>query len=279
MATWFYKDSDGNTAVMSRALRAVQATPWPALSQEEQARTLRALIVASLVVLDAGSARPPRIDAGVTVLGTRTDADFSSDVLRRFNSQIMATWFIAYVAMTGSTALPGDAGGPPLPPKVVTTLNGQPPVYEMPELPGVSPNVGSLLVAEAIVAVAGIAAATLTIIHIVDKIGQVSVMNESTRADAQVAIASTAAAIEDIKNHLDAEAKAGKSIPWSQPELDVLDVLKGAQAKWWARIAPDPGTVLPKAQPGEPGIVKTVQSSVNLAILIAGAIAALYFLK
>lgn len=279
MATWFYRDSDGNTAAMDHAIALVESSPFPSLTQEELARVVRALVVASLAVGDASSNKPPSMQAGVTVLGTRTQSDFSDDVRWRAYQQVQGTWFLLYVAMTGGTALPGDPGGPPAPPPIVSTLDGQPAAYAAPALPGASPNVGSMMVVEAIVAVAGIAAATLTLIHIVDKIGQVAVINANTDADLRAVLGTTALAVEDIKNHLDAEAKAGKSLPWSQTELDVIATLKGAQDKWWNRIRQDPGTTLPKAKPDEPGVVKSIQQTVNLGLIIAGLIAAAYFLK
>jgi len=270
--TWTHTDSEGS-AQLARALKVQSFRTHPdgsPMSTTDRVRLVRALCIATAyVVEDASSGAagvPPRGEIGPLTLGSEVHGDLFRDRASCFAASTVArTWqvFAGPGRRMVYTAVTHD-GAPP-----VLTEGGA--LSVIGDEAGFLPQL--LLGAVVVVAIAAFAGALCYAAQ-----AGAEVIDRKLTEDAltQRLLGTQAQALALLQDHTERERAAGRAIPWTPQEQQVLDGLLGVQRQIAAREhVPLPSPFMGAVKTAEKAVDKVAAGAgmgLGIAVVVGGAL-------
>jgi hypothetical protein len=272
---WQHTDPRGMSAAITAALDPAEVPE----TQDAKIAELRALLVASMYMLDVFSTVGPHPLApdpvtsaiGATVLGERTTAQFANPERLGVGRALMETWRILAIADAQSNDLGAIASSIVAP--QFATLGGAAP------LPVPVVKEAGFAWPVAAVWVVGIAATAVCVLYIADKSGNV-IDNELTRIEAtRQMVLTQSQTLGVLAKHKAAEDAAGAELPLTEGEKAAIGALAASQIAAQKAIKLKLPSLFPDLKDKGGDIIDAAKSLGWGALAIAGLLAYVFLQK
>lgn len=255
--TWTHQESDAN-ASLATALAVANAGRWAGLSPEEGARSLRALLVASLYTAQAVGRRAPPQEG--------EDRHRLLGNLRAEDYEVESRFIASALARTPQVLLPASRYSQ----TSITTLDGGAAQHGQ----GLAEtfNTAGLPV---IVIVVAITAAALSAMVLAERASAVVESVLAKREATRALLASQANALQLVERHMQQNDAAQRVIPWTPEELELFRALTKQQQK----LVEQENRPLPEPFPGASKALEAVGSAVSWILPVAVVAGGLFLLQ